>query len=464
MIAIIGEVLQGVLQGGLYALIAIGLSLSIGVVRPVNLAHGDFVATSIVTVGQQGFVGIGSYVFFEFAMLEHWSPIRALLMSPLIAGALAVPSLIVIFRLRSSYLAVGTWVVSEIAMLIAGRLPGFGLGAGASFAPSVIKAFGARTATRYETGLAIAAIARSEGVFDIGYVVAVGIGVGLTYVPTLTAAQLRAPGHAPLAAGIAGTGVGLGALFGAGLLGLLSNGLGWRVGLLVAGSTVVAAAVATIALASPKKKTVSHPPGVRDHYSVPAPWAAGGSAICLYAAYITIGMVAFVPFTGLIPLGREIGWRASTAIGMIGVVGAGSAVGRLVLSGVAERVGARRTSGMCGLIMGLTMALMAIASTPFAFAIPAFVFGACYGGMSALTGPSAAETFGRHQLGRSVGRMMTAWALGILTGPWLVAVASERLGEHRTTWMVCAALSVISGFLFLRAASPAIGEHQPSSS
>ena len=35
-------IVQGVLLGGLYALFATGLSLIFGVMRLVNLAHGDF--------------------------------------------------------------------------------------------------------------------------------------------------------------------------------------------------------------------------------------------------------------------------------------------------------------------------------------------------------------------------------------------------------------------------------------
>jgi branched-chain amino acid transport system permease protein len=38
-----GLVLQGVLLGGLYALFALGLSLSVGVMRFVNIAHGDLI-------------------------------------------------------------------------------------------------------------------------------------------------------------------------------------------------------------------------------------------------------------------------------------------------------------------------------------------------------------------------------------------------------------------------------------
>lgn len=39
----INQILQGILLGGLYTLFAIGLSLSAGVMRFVNIAHGDFI-------------------------------------------------------------------------------------------------------------------------------------------------------------------------------------------------------------------------------------------------------------------------------------------------------------------------------------------------------------------------------------------------------------------------------------
>lgn len=42
----INAILQGVLLGGLYALFAAGLSLMFGVMRFVNLAHGDFIVVS----------------------------------------------------------------------------------------------------------------------------------------------------------------------------------------------------------------------------------------------------------------------------------------------------------------------------------------------------------------------------------------------------------------------------------
>jgi branched-chain amino acid transport system permease protein len=48
----VNAIIQGILTGGLYALFACGLSLMFGVMRVVNLAHGD-----LATVG--GYVGVG---------------------------------------------------------------------------------------------------------------------------------------------------------------------------------------------------------------------------------------------------------------------------------------------------------------------------------------------------------------------------------------------------------------------
>lgn len=45
----VNQILQGILLGGLYTLFATGLSLSAGVMRFVNIAHGDFIVlTSFV--------------------------------------------------------------------------------------------------------------------------------------------------------------------------------------------------------------------------------------------------------------------------------------------------------------------------------------------------------------------------------------------------------------------------------
>src|SRR5258708_28292060 len=50
MIGWIDTVIQGVLLGGLYALFAAGLSLIFGIMRLVNLAHGDLIVLAAFVI------------------------------------------------------------------------------------------------------------------------------------------------------------------------------------------------------------------------------------------------------------------------------------------------------------------------------------------------------------------------------------------------------------------------------
>ncbi len=117
----------------------------------------------IISVGQQGFVGVGAYAFFGFTALAHLNVWLAIPLAALTTLVVAVPVMAVIFRLRTAYLAVGTWVASDVLMLIAGKLPGFGGGSGTSVPIPVIKQFGARLGDRidlfYAMSLGLALVA-----------------------------------------------------------------------------------------------------------------------------------------------------------------------------------------------------------------------------------------------------------------------------------------------------------------
>ncbi|MBG1233260.1 branched-chain amino acid ABC transporter permease [Aestuariivirga litoralis] len=66
----INAIMQGILVGGLYALFAAGLSLIFGVMRLVNIAHGDFIVA-------------GSYL--------AWSIVHATGLNPLVSLVLVIP-------------------------------------------------------------------------------------------------------------------------------------------------------------------------------------------------------------------------------------------------------------------------------------------------------------------------------------------------------------------------------------
>ncbi len=72
---ILNLLVQGVLIGGLYALFALGLSLSLGVMRFVNIAHGDMIV-------------LFSFVILSLTGALGWSPfLAALILIPVAFGA-----------------------------------------------------------------------------------------------------------------------------------------------------------------------------------------------------------------------------------------------------------------------------------------------------------------------------------------------------------------------------------------
>src|SRR4029077_618668 len=98
----VNAIIQGLLTGGLYALFACGLSLMFGVMKVVNLAHGDLAVVA-------GYIGVGVIAVTHMPVL--WSiPVVVVLMAvigyvlqrSLIQGALSrgeLTTLIVTFGL-----------------------------------------------------------------------------------------------------------------------------------------------------------------------------------------------------------------------------------------------------------------------------------------------------------------------------------------------------------------------------
>jgi branched-chain amino acid transport system permease protein len=63
ILTVFNLILQGALLGGLYTLFAVGLSLSLGVMRFINIAHGDFIVlASFLLMSFSGFLGLSPFV------------------------------------------------------------------------------------------------------------------------------------------------------------------------------------------------------------------------------------------------------------------------------------------------------------------------------------------------------------------------------------------------------------------
>jgi branched-chain amino acid transport system permease protein len=99
-----------------------------------NLLAG---CAGLISVGQQAFVGMGAYALFGFTVMAGLDPLSSIVLAGVIAGLVAIPAALIVFRLRGAYFAIGTWVVAEVCRLILAQVKQLGGGTGTSLPPEI---------------------------------------------------------------------------------------------------------------------------------------------------------------------------------------------------------------------------------------------------------------------------------------------------------------------------------------
>jgi branched-chain amino acid transport system permease protein len=84
----------------------------------------------LISVGQQGFIGIGSYTLWLFADILHINPFFGVVFAAIGGAIIALPAASLVFKLKGGYLAIGTWVIAEILRLIVANIKRTGGGSG----------------------------------------------------------------------------------------------------------------------------------------------------------------------------------------------------------------------------------------------------------------------------------------------------------------------------------------------
>jgi branched-chain amino acid transport system permease protein len=91
----------------------------------------------LVSIGQQAFIGLGAYSLFAATLIGNVDPLIAIAIGGVVAAVLALPTALVVFRLRGAYFAIGTWVAAEVFRLILAQAKQLGGGTGTSLGPDI---------------------------------------------------------------------------------------------------------------------------------------------------------------------------------------------------------------------------------------------------------------------------------------------------------------------------------------
>ena len=150
----------------------------------------------------------------------------------------------------------------------------------------------------------------------------------------------------------------------------------------------------------------------------------------MYASGFLMSIALFVPFVHLPPYAEEHGIDPVAAAGLVGVIGAASIAGRLLLGAVAGRTGLVRTYQACFLTMGASFALWLAGEGYGVLFVFAAVLGTGYGGFVALSPAVVADRFGAGRLGALVGVLYTGAGIGSAIGPPVAGALIDATGGY----------------------------------
>ncbi len=290
-------------------------------------------------------------------------------------------------------------------------------------------------------GLLFAAMTQRLWQVYFTYSLGIGLGVGIIYVPSVSAVQHWFVQQRGFASGLAVAGIGLGTLMMPPIATQLVSAFGWRWAYVVLG-------IAALAIMIPAALLIEQDPTARGLTPDGGPPSADGSVASvpgatlrealqsatfwwLYFALVMTSLGLFIPFVHLVPYATDHGISAFTASLILGMIGAGSTVGRLALGSMADRLGRRQSLIGAFLLMACMLVWWLMSTSVWALLIFAVLFGIGYGGVVALVPALTTDYFGVRQTGAIIGFLYTAASIGSLLGPTLAGVAFD-LHHHYT--------------------------------
>jgi branched-chain amino acid transport system permease protein len=125
--------------------VAIKMCIYLALAQMWNLLAGY---AGVVSVGQQAYVGLGGYMLFFFTMFRDAHPLFAIVLGGVVSGLVAIPTALIVFRLKGAYFAIGTWVVAEVLMLTFAQISPLGGGSIISLRADIVREVAASAPTR----------------------------------------------------------------------------------------------------------------------------------------------------------------------------------------------------------------------------------------------------------------------------------------------------------------------------
>ncbi len=309
-------------------------------------------------------------------------------------------------------------------------------------------------------GLAGASFAPSLAVLYVTYSVGIGVGVGLTYVPSVGAVQPWFRQRRAFATGIAVAGIGAGNLVVPPLAAWWIELYGWRGAYqMLAGFALVLAGVAAFFIDNDPEREERRTGEAAGAWPPPEPQSGSTLAEALrskvfwllYASLFLPTIGVFVPMVHLAPYATDLGHPESAGVMLVSLIGLGSLLGRFGIGGLADRMGRLKSLALMYAGLGVCFVAWWQAQSLWALAVMSVALGLFYGGFVATIPAVVMDIFGGRAVSAIIGWLYTAPGIGTLIGPPLAGYAFDRMGNYDAPILGAALLSFLgaAGVVFL---------------
>lgn len=274
-----------------------------------------------------------------------------------------------------------------------------------------------------------------QGYFTCG--IGAGLGGGLFNSSLFAMAAGWFDRHRGIAQGVVATGSGIGTLILVPVVGRIIDQQGWRQAFVIL--AILAAVTFFLGGIFVKRPPIEPPPVGSDHLrEVLATPAFRRLGIC---AVLQQGSM-LAAFAFIVPFATDRGVSSGTAAVLVGLVGGSSIVGRLFLTGFANRLGPVRMLQLSFLVQPLAFVIWWLADGRVGgLVVFVLVLGVAYGGFVALLPLVTAHLFGVRGLGSVMGWVFLTGAVGSLILPAAVGFVADAVATQTVPILVVAAIS-----------------------
>ncbi len=296
------------------------------------------------------------------------------------------------------------------------------------------------------------------------YGVLVGIGMGGTVVPILTTISRWFVTRRAIMAGIVLAGTGIGALVLAPLVEWIIYNYDWNLAYFIVSIAVLVIVVLaaqflkrdpagmglTPYLKSSSGERKNKPEAV--NYTLKQVVRTRQFWLTLFISFI-YGYIGYTVVVHLVPHIVSTGVSAAVAAGILAAFGVAGMPGRILLGGMADKIGNKQVYITCFILFSITFFALMVTRETWFFYLAAALFGMTSGGILSTQAAFAAELFGLKSHGEIFGVIGFANTIGGAAGPLLAGFIFDVTGAYFIAFLICALLG-IAAFTFTALIKP----------